>query len=78
VSTQHDLCRAFLVAARAVAKRKGDRTDRGFGVTSTTNRRYWLVQDKHGKTIYEGQACCAWDARSHALMADVSTKENAA
>jgi hypothetical protein len=73
MSTQHDLCRSFLVASRITARQAGDRTDMGFGVTSTTDRRYWLVQDAKGKTVYEGQACCAWDARSRAILREVAS-----
>jgi hypothetical protein len=66
----HDLCRNFLVATRHTARAWGSRTDQGFGVTHTTDRRYWFVQDSGGSTVYEGNACCAWDARSRALLED--------
>ena len=70
MSNQHDMCRSFLTASRIVSRRNGGKsdTDRQFGVTHTSDRHYWLVQDAHGKTMYEGQACCAYDARSQALM----------
>jgi hypothetical protein len=64
----HDLCHKFLVATRHVVRQDGRAIDTGFGVTHTSDRRYWLVQDAHGKTMWEGDACCAYVARTKALM----------
>lgn len=64
------MCRNFLVAQRIVARQNGGKNDRDrrFGVTHTTDKRYWLVQDAKGKTVWEGDACCAYSARSEALL----------
>lgn len=64
----HALCLKFLCATRHVVRQRGKPTDAGFGVTHTSDRRYWLVQDAHGKTLWEGDTCCAWSARTEALM----------
>ena len=65
----HEMCLQFLVAMRIVARRNGGKNDRDrrFGVTHTTDKKWWLVQDATGKTVFEGEACCAYSARSEAL-----------
>lgn len=72
MSARHAICRSFLVASRAVAKKNGTPTDKGFGVTHTTDRSYWLVQDAKGKTLYEGDAHCGYCARSEAIAKAVA------
>jgi hypothetical protein len=64
----HDLCQKFLVATRHVVRKHGHGIDTGWGVTHTSDRRYWLVQDANGKTMFEGDACCAYAARTEGLM----------
>lgn len=66
----HDMCRSYLIAQRIVARRNGGKsdTDHGWTVTHTTDRKWWLVRDAKDKTVWEGEACCAYDARAEALV----------
>jgi hypothetical protein len=66
--TAGSLCQKFLVATRRVRQRDGKPIDMGWAVTHTSDRRYWLVQDAEGGTVWEGDACCAYAARTEALM----------
>jgi hypothetical protein len=67
----HDLCRSFLKATRVTLTRSnfGHRPhDQRWSITGTSDRRYWIVQDADGKTVWEGDSCCAYAARTEALM----------
>src|SRR5256885_13299679 len=56
----------FRSASRLTAKKNGSRTDRGLGVLDNASRgshRYFVVEDEHGHIVWEGSACCRYDAR---------------
>lgn len=68
MSNDSTLCRLFLKSMRAVMRRDDQAvSEQGWGITHTSDRRYWLVQDANGKTLWEGDAHCAYCARTNAL-----------
>lgn len=68
-------CRAFLTAARHVAKQNKGWTDNKCGVLDNGGD-YYVVEDEHGKFVWEGKACCRYCARAEAI-AKMAAKEAA-
>lgn len=74
----HELCAAWLVARRRVARDHGDPTDQGLGVLDNADRglhRYFVVESSEGKIVWEGGACCRFEARAYAIDALAKTEK---
>lgn len=68
--TAGNMCSHFLVASRAVAKKNGTPTDRGFAVLGGSTKAldgYFFVESYEGKIVWEGKAHCRYCARAEAI-----------
>jgi hypothetical protein len=70
--TDHEFCRMLLRESRAAAKRaKLDVPQLSVWscpYAGSTDRRYFEVSRKQGaEVLWQGAACCAWEAKSKAI-----------
>lgn len=66
----HAFCRLLLAATRKEASAILRSSSRGWGITNsgTRSRPYYMVEGENGVIVWEGRACCAYDARHNAIV----------
>jgi len=70
-AVKHQLCHAWLMACRKVARFHGDPLDIGLTVLDNGDD-YFLIEHPcapgdRARVVWEGHACCRYEARAHAI-----------
>jgi len=61
--SDHDLCRMSMSGLRADAKKAGIRIPKGLRCESAWREDFYIY-DRRARCVWEGAACCKWEARA--------------
>jgi hypothetical protein len=64
--SDHDLCRMTMVGLRSDTRRLGVKVPKGLRCESAFREDFYIY-DRLARCVWEGSACCKWDARASYL-----------